>query len=692
MSKAEDFLVEIGTEELPPDDLQNLANAFADGLKGSLTENHIDFNHDQVKIFATPRRLAVLIPHVGTTQPDQLVERRGPAMAAALNADGTPTKAALGFAESCGVTFTELSTQETEKGKWLFFTRTVAGKQTIDLLPGFVEKSLAQLPIKKRMRWGQGDFSFVRPVHWILMLFGSKNVQANIYGVESSNYTFGHRIHHPQPIMITKPADYACELERVGSVIADFAQRRSMIEEQTFDLAAQQNGVPVIEQALLDKVTGLVEYPYALVASFDANFLRVPKECLISAMQDHQKCFAILDRSEKLLPKFILISNIDSIDPQTVVRGNELVMHARLADATFHFDNDQKQTLDSRVERLKTIVYQKQLGSLYDKVLRIEQLAQYIAAKINTNTEQAKRAAHLCKADLVTDMVYEFPELQGIMGYYYALHDGEAQPVAIALKEYYQPKSATDKLPENPIAIALALADRIDTLVGMFGIGNVPTGEKDPYALRRQTLAVLRILIEKNISLDLKDLFAHALKNYTVKINDATDELINFCFERLKAWYLSNNIPAKTFAAVVANNPSNPLDFHQRINAVTKFQALPAAESLAAANKRVQNLLEKSALNAINKNFEINAQLITTAEEKQLYADLQHKETEVAPLMQNADYTAVLQSLATLQAPVDNFFNNVMVMVDDQNLRNNRLYLLQRLRNLFLQVADISLL
>lgn len=692
MAKTQDFLVEIGTEELPPGDLQNLTNAFANGLKQCLLENKIEFAADQIKTFATPRRLAVLISHVSEQQPEQLVERRGPAFTAAFNPDGSPTKAAIGFADSCGVDFKQLTTQETDKGKWLFFSQTVAGKKTIDLLPQFVEKSLAELPIKKRMRWGNGEYSFVRPVHWVLMLFGKQIVPTKIFGIAAGNVTYGHRIHHPQPIKISAPQDYAQTLEKSGYVIADFEQRREKIEQQTFDLCAQQNGVPVIDQSLLDLVTGLVEYPVALLATFDADFLRVPKECLISAMQDHQKCFPMLDRSEQLLAKFVLISNLDSTDPKTVVRGNELVMHARLADAKFYYDVDRQRTLLSRVDSLKNIVYQKQLGSLYEKVLRIENLSSHIAQKISADITQTKRAAQLCKCDLVTNMVYEFPELQGIMGYYYALHDGESTAVATALKDYYLPKTAQDNLPSDPISIALALADRIDALVGMFGIGNIPTGEKDPYALRRQALAVLRIMIEKNINLDLKDLFAQALTSYTVTIKDNTDELLNFCFDRLKAWYLANNVPAKTFAAVVANMPSNPLDFHQRLNAVTKFQTLPAAESLAAANKRVQNILEKSALPAANVNEEINAQLITSAEEKQLFNDLQNKESEIKPLMQKSDYTAVLQSLATLQAPINNFFDHVMVMVDDQQVRNNRLHLLQRLRNLFLQVADISLL
>ncbi|HSX20686.1 MAG TPA: glycine--tRNA ligase subunit beta, partial [Gammaproteobacteria bacterium] len=502
--------------------------------------------------------------------------------------------------------------------------------------------------------------------------------------------TYGHRIHHPEAITIALPNIYEDKLEQEGCVIANFAKRQQLIKQGIIDLAQKEHAEPVIDQALLDLVTGLVEFPIALLATFAADFLRVPKECLISAMQDHQKCFALLDTQGNLLPKFILISNIESIDPKAVIHGNELVMTARLADAAFHYDNDQKSTLESRVAKLKTIVYQKQLGSLYDKVTRIEQLSSYLAPLLSADQKHVQRAAHLCKADLLTNMVYEFPELQGIMGYYYALHDKEPKDVAIAIQEHYKPRTASDDLPDSKCGIAVAIADRVDTLVGFFGIGNVPTGEKDPFALRRQALAIVRILIEKNINLDLRALMQTAVKNYAGKIKDSTDELMQFCFERLKAWYLANGVQARTFDAVLFSNPNNPLDFNKRIYAVTAFQKLPAAASLAAANKRVQNILEKNSSNA--QRTEINAQLISSPEEKQLLNDITSKEVEIAPLMQQADYTSVLQSLASLQAPVDNFFDKVMVMVDDEKVRNNRLNLLHRLRNLFIQVADISLL
>lgn len=692
MAKPATFLVEIGTEELPPADLQNLSVTFATLLKTALQEHNIAFDQEHVQTFATPRRLAVLIPHVAAHQPEQTVAKRGPAIAAAYNADGSPTKAALGFAESCNVDIKDLTVQETDKGKWLYYSQVVPGSKTVELLPAIVEKALLQLPIKKRMRWGAGEFAFVRPIHWILMLFGEGVIKANICDIHSDNITYGHRIHHPKAIKIDVPEIYADRLEQEGYVIANFAERQETIKQEILRLAQAEKATPVIDPALLDLVTGLVEYPVALLAHFAAEFLRVPKECLISAMQDHQKCFALLDQQQNLVPKFILISNLKSTDPHTVIRGNELVMGARLADAAFHFDNDQKHTLESRVEKLKSIVYQKQLGSLYDKVMRIEQLAGIIAPFVNADITKTKRAAYLCKADLLTNMVYEFPELQGIMGYYYALHDKEPTEVAIAIQEHYKPRGASDTLPESYIGIALALADRLDSLVGFFGIGNIPTGEKDPFALRRQALAVLRILIEKKINIDLRALFTHAAHAYADKIKDPTNDLMCFCYDRLKAWYLANGIHARTFDAVLFNNPNSPLDFDKRINAVSAFQKLPAAESLAAANKRVHNLLEKNPLAITGKQVEVNVQLISAPEEKQLLTDVQNKETEIAPLMQQADYAAVLKSLAALQKPVDNFFDKVMVMVDDEKVRNNRLNLLQRLRNLFLQVADISLL
>lgn len=689
MSKAEDFIVEIGTEELPPKELSNLVASFAESLQQQLTTAGINYN--TVTSYATPRRLAVYIQDLAATQPDQKIAKRGPAVSAAFSADGTPTKAAEGFASSCGTTFSKLGRIKNEKDiEYLYFETMQAGGKTAELIPAMVEQALKQLPIKKAMRWGHGELSFVRPIHWILMLYGKTVIHANIFGLQTDNLTYGHRVHAPKPIRIATADQYANKLEKDGKVIVDFAKRKESILQQITELAEQQMAIPVIDPELLNMVTGLVEHPVALLANFAPEFLRVPKECLISAMQDHQKCFALLDQEQKLLPKFIVISNLSSTDPKTVIKGNELVMGARLADAAFHFDHDQLLTLASRVDRLKTIIYQQQLGSLYDKIMRISAIATHLAPKLDADPAIIKSAALLCKADLVTNMVYEFPELQGIMGYYYALHDKEPAAVATAILEHYQPKFAQDELPKSNVGMALAIADRVDSLVGLFGIGKIPTGDKDPYALRRQALAVLRILIESKISLDLRELFSFAAQQYQAKIKDPTVELLDFCFDRLKAWYASADVPAKVFAAVMANNPTDPLDFHRRIQAVIQFQALPAAANLAAANKRVHNILQKSLPS--NVAHHVDPKLLVMLEEKDLYDAIQTKSTEIAPLLKNADYSAILQTLASLQKPVDNFFDRVMVNAEDEKLRNNRLQLLLNLRNLFLQVADVSLL
>lgn len=689
MSKAEDFIVEIGTEELPPRELSNLVASFAESLQQQLTAAGIQYG--VVATYVTPRRLAVYITDLAATQPDQKIAKRGPAVSAAFSTDGTPTKAAEGFASSCGTTFAKLGRIKNEKDvECLYFETMQTGGKTVDLIPVMIEQALKQLPVKKAMRWGHGELSFVRPIHWILMLYGKTVINANIFGLQSDNLTYGHRVHAPKAIRVTTADQYVNKLEKDGKVVVDFANRKEAIRQQIMELAEQQKAIPVIDPELLNLVTGLVEHPVALLANFEPEFLRVPKECLISAMQDHQKCFALLDQEQKLLPKFIVISNLSSTDPKTVIKGNELVMGARLADAAFHYDQDQQQTLASRVDRLRNIIYQQQLGSLYDKASRISVIAEFIAPKLNADPAIIKRAALLCKADLITNMVYEFPELQGIMGCYYALHDKEPAAVATAILEHYQPKFAQDELPKSSSGMALAIADRVDSLVGLFGIGKIPTGDKDPYALRRQALAVLRILIEREITLDLRELFGFAVQLYQTKIKDPTAELLEFCFDRLKAWYTSADVPVKVFAAVMANNPTDPLDFHRRIQAVIQFQALPAAANLAAANKRVHNILQKSLPS--NAAHPVDQKLLVMLEEKDLYDAIQTKSTEIAPLLKSADYSAILQTLASLQKPVDNFFDHVMVNAEDEKLRNNRLQLLLNLRNLFLQVADVSLL
>lgn len=696
MSKTADFLVEIGTEELPPNDLQQLSNAFASSITQMLTAQGISFASD-VKVYASPRRIATFIPQLALMQPEQTIEKRGPAIAAAFNPDGSPNKAALGFAQSCGVDFNALTTQETDKGKWLYFKQAIPGKKTSDVLPQIVETALQKLPIKRRMRWGAIDHTFVRPIHWIVMLLGEDVVKANILGIETNNITRGHRIHQKEPIKIDTAQIYADKLEQEGFVIADFNARKTIIANEIAELAQKHNATAVLDDKLLDLVTGLVEFPVALLANFDTNFLRVPKECLISAMQDHQKCFALLDKQGNLLPKFILISNLRSTDPDTVIRGNELVMHARLADAQFHYDNDLKRTLESRIPQLQTIVYQQQLGSLFDKVERIKKLAAFIAPFVDADVNIAIRSANLCKCDLVTNMVYEFPELQGIMGYYYALNDKEPMDVALALSEYYKPKGAGDSVPTNKYAQVLALADRIDTLVGFFGINLIPTGEKDPYALRRQALAVIRILIDRKINLNIEVLFTEALAGYKEKTFEKNNsqiikELSSFFNERLKHWFASANIAPQVYSAVhnVLQNTYNPLDIFNRIQAVVAFLTQPEALQLSAANKRVTNLL--NAQNANNINVVINKELFATNEEKELFSEIEKKKVQVEELKPNKDYTEILLTLTSLQKPIDVFFEKVMVNVDDEKIKQNRLSLLKSINKLFTTVADISLL
>lgn len=682
MSK-NDFLVEIGTEELPPKELPVLEAAFAELLKKYLSDSSIP--HDECKTFASPRRIAVLIKNLADTQPEQHIIRIGPALKAAYDSDSNPTKAALGFAASCGVDLKEIGTKDDK----LYFTKTAPGQQTVSLLPAMVEKALSSLPVKKAMRWGNGDIAFVRPIHWILMLYGRETISANIWGIETSNYTYGHRVHSNGKITIDNPEQYEKKLE-AAHVIASYQTRHDKIRHAVELKAKQENAVAVIDEKLLDMVCGLVEWPVALVANFKTEFLRIPRECLISAMEEHQKCFAMV-QDDKLLAKFVLISNLESSDPKTVVRGNELVMHARLADAAFHYENDLKQKLQSRVEQLRTVTYQKKLGSLYDKTVRIQQLAAWIAPIVGANTAHTKRAAYLCKADLLCSMVYEFPELQGTMGMYYALHDGEEQAVAHAIEQHYKPRFAQDALPAEHEGICVAIADRVDSIAGLYSVGIKPTGDKDPYGLRRQSLAILRIMIEKNINIDLVELFNKAYEDKFYPANyqsTFTKQIVDFFSERLKAWYLDKNFAAKTFASVEANNITCPLDFDKRIRAVAEFQTLQQAENLAAANKRVQNILAKNPANGAA----LNESLCTEPAEKELLTALKQQWNATTPLLENSDYAGVLKSLAELQKPVDNFFEHVMVMVDDEKVRNNRLNLVQQLRELFLKVADVSLL
>lgn len=693
MKNHDDFLVEIHTEELPPKALLKLAEAFNQQIKERLQKAGLDFA--DIKYFATPRRLAVLVKNLVATQPDQVVERKGPALSAAFDAQGNPSPACVGFARSCGVTPDQLTKSVSAQGEWVSYTKQIPGKSIAELLPEIVEQSVHALPIPKRMRWGDGDAQFVRPIHSIIMLYGDEIVEGKILGYAAGRVIRGHRFHAPDWITISSAKEYESILLDQGLVMADFASRRHEVEKLAQESIAKDKAATVLmDSALLDEVTGLVELPVALVGSFAQDFLSLPSEVLISSMQDHQRYFPVVDAQNKLLPYFVTISNIRSRDPKRVIHGNERVLRARLSDAAFFYKTDKQESLESRIERLKGIVFQAKLGTLYDKTQRISQLTQLIAEKMHVNQNDAARAGWLAKTDLTTNMVGEFPELQGVMGYYYAQNDGESTQVAIAMKEQYMPRFAGDDLPDTSIGQALALADRLDTLVGAFGINQIPTGDKDPYGLRRAALGVIRILVEKKIDLDLKEMLIAAEKNYQDKVKFANHEtvsnVLSFIQERMRAWYQDQGMTTDVFASVAILDITNPLDIHKRIHAVQAFKKLAASEALSIANKRVSNILAKY-LDHIDAEV-INPNIFETAVEQELAHQLELKSKLAAQLSGTGNYDEVLLQLAELRQPVDDFFDQVMVMTEDKSVRENRILLLRQLRSLFLQVADIALL
>lgn len=695
MTHRDDLLIEIHTEELPPKSLLKLADAFHTLLIERLQKAELAF--DESRFFASPRRLAVLVNKLAAKQPDQSIERKGPAYQAAFDAAGNPTPACVGFAKSCGVMPADLAVIKTEQGEWMGYQQQVAGKTIQALLPGLLEQTLAALPIAKRMRWGQGDaVQFVRPVHSIILLYGETVIPATLLDCKAGQTTTGHRFLAPGVLTIKKASDYADILKNEGYVIADFNERRELIREQATACLKQTVGgrahVLISSEALLDEVTGLVEWPTPLCGQFDAAFLDLPQEVLTSSMQDHQRYFPVVDDNEKLLPYFITISNIISKHPERVIHGNERVLRARLSDAAFFYTTDKQESLADRLERLKGIVFQAKLGTLHDKATRLSQLAAFIATRVQANEQHAARAGLLAKSDLTTNMVGEFPELQGVMGRYYAQHASEAEDVTIAMQEQYQPRFAGDTIPQNRLGQVLAIADKLDTLVGTFGINQIPTGDKDPYGLRRAALGVLRILIEGRLSLDLKEVTEKAAALYAVKLDnqDAIPQLLTFFQERLRVWYQEQGITPDIFASVAALNLSNPLDMHERIQAVQAFKQLDAALALSVANKRVSNLLAKY-VDAMSTDALDPAQF-EHASETTLATALSDKQKAVTQLYDAGKYDEVLLQLAELREPVDDFFEHVMVMTDDVKRRENRILLLKQLRSLFLKVADIALL
>lgn len=687
-----DFLVEIHTEELPPKTLHTLAKHFCEGIQSRLQKAELAFK--EARLFATPRRLAVLVSQLAFQQADKLVERKGPALDRAFTADGKPTSACEGFAKSCGITVADLITLDTPQGKFVGSKQSVTGKNVFELLPAIVTEALAALPVAKPMRWGSYSQKFIRPVHSVLMLYGDKVIDAEVLGCKTGRKTRGHRFLSPEWIEIANPSEYEKALEN-ACVLADFEKRKQKIEKEAHTLATQKQGSNAsvsIDPSLLDEVTSIVEWPVAISGSFDKQFLQVPYEALVSAMQDHQRYFPVFDQQHKLLPCFIAISNIENKDLSRVVAGNERVLRARLSDAAFFFETDKKVKLETRVETLKHIIFQNKLGTLFDKTERIEKLAAVIALQIHEDVTLAKRAALLSKTDLTTNLVGEFPELQGIAGYYYALADGENSTVAKALDEQYMPRFSGASLPSSGMGCILALADRIDTLVGVFGINQAPTGDKDPFGLRRAALGVLRILIEKPFNLDLRELITDALKHYsqTLENKNVIQDTLNFILDRLKPWYQEQNIPAQVIASVMSLNLTKPYDIHCRIQAVMAFKKMPEAESLSTANKRVSNILSK--YDGKISNTEIKSNLFESDAERELATQLDKQAKLIETLSQEEKYQDALTQLAHLRVPVDNFFDHVMVMTDDQARRENRLLLLRKLRELFLHVADIALL
>lgn len=686
---AQNLLVEIGTEELPPKSLRTLAEAFASNLETELSNAALPFA--SVSWHAAPRRLALTVSALGECQPDKVIEKRGPAVNAAFDADGNPTKAALGWARGCGIEISQAERLVTDKGEWLLHNAKVEGQTVQQLLPTMVEAALKKLPIPKPMRWGSKRTQFIRPVHTVTLLYGQELIPGKVLDVDSARTVRGHRFMGEPTLTLNHADDYLNELEKTGKVLADYQRRKAIIEAAVTAEAAALGGRADLEDSLLEEVTSLVEWPEVLVASFENDFLNVPAEALVYTMKGDQKYFPVYGNDGKLLNKFIFVANIISKDPQQIIAGNEKVVRPRLADAEFFFNSDRKQTLEQRLDSLSSVLFQKQLGTLRDKVERISALAGFIAAELGANVAEAQRAGLLCKCDLMTQMVMEFTDIQGTMGMHYARLDGEPEAVAQALHDQYLPRFAGDELPSAAVSCAVALADKLDTLVGIFGIGQAPKGDKDPFALRRAALGVLRIIKENALKLDLAELVRETKSLLGSKISNTQveDDVLDFILGRFKAWYQDQGFTADVINAVLIRRPTSPLDFDQRVTAVSAFRKLDAAEALAAANKRVGNILSK-----VDGELpsQVDTSLLAEPAEIALFSELSRLEEELAPLFAAGDYSAALTTLAGLREAIDAFFDSVMVMADDNALKQNRLALLSQLRALFLQVADISVL
>ncbi len=687
---SENFLVEIGTEELPPKALRSLMEAFGKNLAAAIDDARL--KRGDITTFASPRRLAVHVGELADAQDDRKVQHKGPPVRIAFDDDGNATPAATAFAKKCGVDVGDLAREKTDKGEWLSFETIEAGQTVAELLPGLVEKALAGLPIPRRMRWGSSDTEFVRPVHWVVMMHGDNVVDGVVMGIRAGNVSQGHRFHSGGDVVIGSADDYLAALEKEGYVIADFERRREMIQEGVGAAAASADGSVVDGESLYDEVAALVEWPVPVVGRFEEKFLELPREVVISTLTGHQRYFPVADAAGDLLPRFVTVANIESRDPDQVRDGNERVIRPRLADAAFFWDSDRKKTLDARQDTLREVVYQHGLGSLYDKSKRVAKLAKFVATAAAADAGIAVRAGELAKCDLLTGMVGEFPELQGTMGRYYATANGEPDAVATAIGEHYQPRFAGDALPTTPEGQALAVADKIDTLAGIFSIGKKPSGNRDPFGLRRAALGIVRILIECGLDIDLAKLIEKAVKaqpKSKLDPNDLASDIYAFISDRLKRYFLDRDskLAPETFEAVMARRPASLVDFDRRLAAVQTFARLEQAESLAAANKRIANILRKA---DATEGLKLSRKLLAEKAEVALYNALDNAEHKVRPLIETRQYAEALNALADLRDPVDRFFDEVMVMADDAAVRDNRLALLGALRALFLDVADIS--
>ena len=690
MSKARNFLVEIGTEELPPKALRSLMIAFAENLEAAVDEARLD--HGAVSRYASPRRLAVFIEALADSQEGRNISQKGPPVSVAYDDDGNMTSAGIAFAKKCGVDPAELGRTKTKKGEWLSCDITDAGQPAAQIMPGLIDAALAAMPIPRRMRWGDGEAEFVRPIHWAVLLHGSTVIDATILGVPTGNESRGHRFLSSGPIVIRKPSDYLSTLEKNGKVIADFDRRRELVQKGVTAEAKAAGGVVVDGEALYDEVASLVEWPVPMTGSFDDEYLKLPREIVVSTLTGHQRYFPVANKKGELLARFITVANLESKDPEKVREGNERVIRPRLADAAFFWDNDRRTPLAGRRDALREVVYQRGLGSLGDKSDRISTIAGWIAAALEIDASNVQRAAELSKCDLLTGIVGEFPDLQGSMGKHYATLDGEPEAVANAIGEHYQPRFSGDSLPVSPDGQILAMADRLDTLAGIFAIGKKLSGNRDPFGLRRAALGIVRLLVECDLDVDLKAMIATAVEVQPQGKFDAEeirDSLYSFISERLRRYFLDrdSDLDTETFDAVLARQPSSLVDFERRLGAVQAFIALPSASSLAAANKRIANILKQA---GDQGDLAVKEKLLKDTAELELWAALKAARETLDPMLEQHEYTAALSELATLRGVVDRFFDDVMVMAEDKATQKNRLALLTELRALFLDVADVS--